>query len=171
MFAWVTGPDQELSAALTWRFDDEGIGLSDSPHECGLVVCAPALPPAAPFVGADPRHWYADVSGRIAAVHADLCDAVPELRGAGGGRIVILRAQSWPGDDDLDAGGAALCLALGALVKTLGRELAPARILVNGVAVGRGAAPADVAEVVSLLASPAASAVVGQILRAGGTTA
>jgi NAD(P)-dependent dehydrogenase (short-subunit alcohol dehydrogenase family) len=168
VFAWVTGPDQELSGAILRRLEEEGVGESDSADECDLVVCTPALPARAPFVGADPRHWYADTAMRLAAVHADLCDAVPEMREAGGGRIVIVRAESWPGDDDLDAGGAALCLALGALVKTLGRELAPARILVNGVAVGPDAAPADVAEVVSFLASPGASAVVGQILRAGG---
>ena len=168
MYAWVTGPDQELSGAILRRLEDEGVGESDSARECGLVVCTPALPPPAFFLGADPSHWYADTAMRLAAVHADLCDAVPEMKGAGGGRIVIVRAQSWPGDDQLDAGGAALCLGLGALVKTLGRELAPARILVNGVAVGPGAEPAGVAEVVSFLASPGGSAVVGQILRAGG---
>lgn len=168
MYAWVTGPDHDLSGAIGDRLEAEGVGLSDSPDECELIVCTPALPLPAPFVGADPHRWYADTAMRLAAVHADLCDAVPELRRAGGGRIVIVRAQSWPGDDDLDAGGAALCLALGALVKTLGRELAPARILVNGVAVGAATPAAAVAEAVSFLGSPGASAVVGQILRAGG---
>jgi NAD(P)-dependent dehydrogenase (short-subunit alcohol dehydrogenase family) len=169
VFAWVTGPDHEVSRAIWQRLEDEGAGLSDSAgDDCELIVCTPALPPPAPLLGGDPRRWYADTAMRLSAVHADLCEGVPAMRQAGGGRIVIVRAQAWPGDDELDAGGAALCLALGALVKTLGRELAPARILVNGIAVGPDAEPADVAEVVSFLASPGASAVVGQILRAGG---
>lgn len=167
MDAVVRCDDEALRAALTERLRRDGHAVVGAAHDVELLVCAPALPAPGRFADAGAGDWYAETTAPLGAVHAAVCDAVRGMRRAGAGRIVLVGAQSWPGDAVAGAARAATCLALGALAKTLGRELAPAGILVNGVSLDPRAPSAAVAEVVAFLAAPGADAIVGQILDPG----
>lgn len=118
----------------------------------------------------------------LTAVHA-IGAALPALRRAGG-RVVVVSSVtgplvSSPGESPYAAGKA----ALGGLVRTLALELGPEGVRVNAVApgwiatdattpaerraarhtpLGRAGTPAEVAEVIAFLASPAAGYVNGE---------
>ena len=143
-------------------------GVEASAGPVAILVANHARMSMAPFVEQDEDDFWAQVHTNLSGTFYLVRAVLPGMRARGGGRIVVIASEwgvlGWPNATAYASSKTGLI----SLTKTLGRELAPARILVNGVAVGPDAAPADVAEVVSFLASPGASAVVGQILRAGG---
>lgn len=155
---------EALRLELSERLQQDGHRVTGSADGAELLVCAPRLPVQSRFADADAAVWYAETTAPLTAVHVMVRAAVPGMRRGGAGRIVILGAQPWPGDAAAGAARAAACLALGALAKTLGRELAPAGILANGVSLDPAASATAVAEVVAFLAAPGAEAIVGQIL-------
>ena len=84
----------------------------------------------------DPGDWWHVVDTNLSGTFHLVREVVPVMREAGGGRVVIISSEwgviGWPGATAYAASKAGLI----ALVKTLGRELAPEGIIVNGVAPG-----------------------------------
>lgn len=160
-----TGPGTDPQAAVAAAAADAG-GLA-------VLVVGVGTPPAGAFVGADPVAWSRSVHDALTPAFRLVRAAVPLLRQAGEGRVVVVGA-GWEAARPGTTAAAAAHGAAVALVKTLARDLGPDGTTVNAVALpgwgdGPGAVdPAAVAEVVAYLASPAAGAVVGQVLGLGG---
>jgi NAD(P)-dependent dehydrogenase (short-subunit alcohol dehydrogenase family) len=101
-----------------------------------ILVCNAAYMTMAPFVEHDDDDWWkivdTNLSGTVYLVQAVL----PGMRRRGGGNIVIIASEwgviGWPNAGAYAASKAGLI----ALTKSLGRELAPDRITVNGIAPG-----------------------------------
>jgi NAD(P)-dependent dehydrogenase (short-subunit alcohol dehydrogenase family) len=90
----------------------------------------------APFLEHDEEDWWKILDTNLAgAVHL-IQAALPGMRRAGGGNIVIIASEwgvtGWPEASAYSASKAGLI----ALTKSLGRELAPENITVNAVAPG-----------------------------------
>ncbi|MDP9406520.1 MAG: SDR family oxidoreductase [Actinomycetota bacterium] len=168
--ALVSGDDLGLMTAVRDRLAADGFtavpGLEGTLDALVHVVGAP---PAGPFVGGDVARWYADVSAGLRPAFQAVRAAVPALRRSEAGRVVLVGAGWFPADRPGSSAAAALSGALVALTKTLARDLGPDGITVNQVVVDP-ADPADaatVASAVAYLCSPAAGAVVGQLLTVG----
>lgn len=149
------------------------------------------------FVNADPAEWWRHIDENLSAGFYLAHEVVREMKAKGRGRIVFIM----PLDGAVGRDGAtAICAAsagLMTLTKTLGRELAPHGVLVNGVAVsgiaameyavkdesfrslygvhqdssryaGRWCGLGDVAATVSFLAGDRGSGFVGQVLQLNG---
>ncbi len=84
----------------------------------------------------DPDDWWRVVDTNLSGTFHLVRAAVPVMREAGGGRVVVVASEwgvtGWPEATAYAASKAGLI----ALVKTLGRELAPEGIIVNGIAPG-----------------------------------
>ena len=84
----------------------------------------------------DPEDWWRVIDTNLSGTFHLVREAVPVMRTTGGGRIVVVASEwgviGWPAATAYAASKAGLI----ALVKTLGRELAPEGIMVNGIAPG-----------------------------------
>ncbi len=185
--------DPEQVAAMVRRVASE-VG------DVGVLVANHAYMSMGPLLTCDLEDWWAVVDTNLGGTAWLVQAVLPGMRRRGGGRVVVVSSEwgltGWPGATAYAASKAGLV----SLVKTLGRELAPEGIIVNGVApgvtdtpqlevdardagvtlaqmhatyaaqipLGRIGRADEVAAVVSLLADPAASAVVGQIVQVNG---
>lgn len=122
------------------------------------------------FLENDPAEWFAGVYSALTSPFQLIRSATPALSRSGNGRIVLIgRGWSATGDADSTASAAVHGAAI-ALMKTLARDLGPAGITVNEVAVPSDPTEADAAAVaaaVGYLVSPLAGATTGQILSVG----
>lgn len=135
----------------------------------GALVCGVPLPEPAPFLGREPQDWLLEATAELTPAFALVRATVPSLRRADAGRLVLLGAGWTPSADAGTTAASAASGALVALVKTLARDLGPDGVTVNQVVsdVREQPSPAAVARAVSYLCSPAAGAVVGQLLTVG----
>jgi NAD(P)-dependent dehydrogenase (short-subunit alcohol dehydrogenase family) len=62
-----------------------------------VLVCAMGQPAPAPFVGADPARWYAEVMAHLTPAFALVRAAAPALRRSGAGRLAFL-GSGWTAD-------------------------------------------------------------------------
>jgi NAD(P)-dependent dehydrogenase (short-subunit alcohol dehydrogenase family) len=101
-----------------------------------ILVCNAAYMTMAPFADHDDDDWWkivdTNLSGTVYLVQAVLAG----MRRRGGGNIVVIASEwgvtGWPNASAYAASKAGLI----ALTKSLGRELAPEHITVNGIAPG-----------------------------------
>lgn len=108
-------------------------------HSLGTVdvlVANHAYMTMAPFLEHDPDDWWKVVDTNLGGTFHLVQAVLPGMRRRGEGRIVVIASEwgvtGWPQATAYAASKAGLV----SLVKTLGRELAPERIVVNGVAPG-----------------------------------
>lgn len=167
--------DATLRAAVAARLEADGITVTDAagdalPPVLNIVVIGIHPPAARPFVGTDPADWFAGVHTAITPPFALIRRAAPALAESGSGRIVLV-ARGWAAASDArSTASAAVNGAAIALVKTLARDLGPAGITVNEVAVPTEPsreAVAAVAAAVGYLVSPLGGATTGQVLAVG----
>lgn len=101
-----------------------------------VLVCNAAYMSMAPFIDDDEDDWWRVVEVNLAGTFRLIQAVLPGMRRAGGGNIVVIASEwgiiGWPEASAYSASKAGLI----ALVKTLGRELAPENITVNAVAPG-----------------------------------
>lgn len=101
-----------------------------------VVVANHAYMSMAPFLEHDPEDWWRVVDTNLSGTFHLVRAAVPGMRSRGGGRVIVINSgwgvTGWPEATAYAASKAGLI----ALVKTLGRELAPEGIIVNGIAPG-----------------------------------
>ena len=168
--ALVSGADADLVTAVRDRLTADGFTRSPGPDApLDALVHVVGEPAPHPFVGEDVARWYTAVSAEITPAFRAVRAAVPALRRSAIGRVVFVGAGWFPADRPAATAAAAVSGALVALTKTLARDLGPDGITVNQVVVD-SADPADaatVASAVAYLCSPAAGAVVGQLLTVG----
>jgi len=185
--------DHEQVLALVDRVAEE-IGDVD------VLVANHAYMTMGQLVSYDLDDWWRNVDTNLGGTFWLVQAVLPGMRRRGGGRVVVVASEwgvtGWPAATAYAASKAGLI----ALVKTLGRELAPEGIIVNAVApgitdtpqldvdardagvsleaiharyagqipLGRIGRPDELAAVVSLLADPRMSAMVGQVVQANG---
>ncbi|WP_193045563.1 SDR family NAD(P)-dependent oxidoreductase [Mycolicibacterium baixiangningiae] len=101
-----------------------------------VLVANHAYMAMAPLLDHDPDDWWKVVDTNLGGTFFLVQAVLPHMRALGAGRIVVVSSEwgvtGWP-EATAYAGSKA---GLIALVKTLGRELAPERIIVNAVAPG-----------------------------------
>ncbi|MFG1922094.1 SDR family NAD(P)-dependent oxidoreductase [Cryptosporangium sp. NPDC048952] len=101
-----------------------------------VLVANHAYMTMAPFLDHDPDDWWKVVDTNLGGTFHLIRSAVPGMRARGGGRVVVITSYwgvtGWPGATAYAASKAGLI----SLVKTLGRELAPDGVIVNGIAPG-----------------------------------
>lgn len=144
-------------------------------HELGalsILVCDAPPPASTRFADTPATEWFAAVQSSMLVPFALIRAVVPALRRASDSRIVVV-GNGWGASQQQDStASAAVQGGLVALMKTLARDLGPARIIVNEIALPTQPleqprlAPA-LAAAVSYLAGPHGTAVVGQILTLG----
>lgn len=104
------------------------------------LVCNAAYMTMGPFTDHRPQDWWQVVDTNLTGTFHLVQAALPGLRRSGRGRVVIVTSYwgvtGWPNATAYAASKAGLI----ALVKTLGRELAP-EVIVNGIAPGVTATP------------------------------
>lgn len=102
----------------------------------GILVANHALMDMGPFVEQDEAGFWAQVDTNLSGTFELVRAVLPGMRRRGSGRIVITASEwgaiGWPNA----VAYAASKTGLISLIKTLGRELAPEGIIVNGVAPG-----------------------------------
>jgi NAD(P)-dependent dehydrogenase (short-subunit alcohol dehydrogenase family) len=107
----------------------------------GTLVCNAAYMTMAPFGEHPIDDWWKVVDTNLTGAFHLVQEVLPSMRALGGGRIVIVTSYwgviGWPDATAYAASKAGLV----ALVKTLGRELAPEGIIVNGIAPGVTSTP------------------------------
>jgi len=180
--ALVAGPDDELGRALAQRLgadcaavhtlaeDGDAAAAVAGAQGLRVLVVRVGLLPGGRFLDADPGAWFTAVDGELLRLHGLVRAALPALRSAGEGRVVVLGA-GWDAADLLHSTAAgALHGAVVAYVKTLARELGKQGISANEVVIppdARAVGVEDVAAAVALVAGPHGGAVTGQLLRCG----
>lgn len=101
-----------------------------------VLVANHAYMSMAPFLDHDPDDWWRIVDTNLSGTFHLIRAAVPGMRSRGEGRVIVITSgwgvTGWPGATAYAASKAGLI----ALVKTLGRELAPDGIIVNAIAPG-----------------------------------
>jgi NAD(P)-dependent dehydrogenase (short-subunit alcohol dehydrogenase family) len=101
-----------------------------------VLVCNHAYMTMAPFLDHDADDWWRVVDTNLGGTFSLVQAVLPGMRAKGAGRIVVVSSEwgvtGWPDATAYAASKAGLI----ALVKTLGRELAPEGIIVNGLAPG-----------------------------------
>jgi NAD(P)-dependent dehydrogenase (short-subunit alcohol dehydrogenase family) len=101
-----------------------------------IVVANHAYMSMSPLLAHAPDDWWKVVDTNLSGTFYLVREAVPIMRAHGGGRIVVIASEwgviGWPEATAYAASKAGLI----AMVKTLGRELAPEGIIVNGLAPG-----------------------------------
>lgn len=107
----------------------------------GTLVCNAAHMTMSPFLEHPLEDWWRVVDVNLTGTFHLIQAVLPGMRRLGGGRIVVVSSYwgviGWPNATAYAASKAGLV----ALVKTLGRELAPSRVVVNGIAPGVIATP------------------------------
>jgi NAD(P)-dependent dehydrogenase (short-subunit alcohol dehydrogenase family) len=183
--ALVRCDDADAAGAVAARLTADGVrvtvvpataspdgAVTDAVGDSGaldVLVCAVGQPAPAPFVGADPARWYADVMAHLTPAFALVRAAAPVLRRSGAGRLVFLGSGWTTADRPHATAAAAVQGAVVALAKTLARDLGPDAVTVNELVADPAAPPSPevIAAAVSYLCSDAAGAVVGQLLTLG----
>lgn len=121
--------DPDAVGGLVAAIDDRAGGLD-------VIVANHAYMTMAPFLEHEPNDWWKVVHTNLGGTFHLVQAAVPILRRRGGGRIVVIASEwgviGWPDATAYAASKGGLI----SLVKTLGRELAPDGIIVNGIAPG-----------------------------------
>lgn len=116
-------------------------GIEAAAGPVGTLVCNAAYMTMSPFLDHPAADWWRVVDVNLTGTFHLIQAVLPGMRRLGGGRIVVVSSYwgviGWPGATAYAASKAGLV----ALVKTLGRELAPAGVIVNGVAPGVIATP------------------------------
>ncbi len=101
-----------------------------------VLVANHAYMTMAPFVEHPAEDWWRIVDTNLGGTFVAAQAVLPGMRARGGGRIVVISSEwgviGWPGASAYCASKAGLI----ALVKGLGRELAPEGVIVNAVAPG-----------------------------------
>jgi len=101
-----------------------------------VLVANHAYMSMAPFAEHDPADWWKNVDVNLSGTFFLLRSAVPVMRRAGGGRVVIIASEfgvvGWANATAYSASKTGLI----SLTKTLGRELGPEGIAVNAIAPG-----------------------------------
>jgi NAD(P)-dependent dehydrogenase (short-subunit alcohol dehydrogenase family) len=101
-----------------------------------VLVANHAYMSMAPFLDHDPADWWRVVDTNLSGTFHLIRAAVPGMRARGEGRVIVISSgwgvTGWPRATAYAASKAGLI----ALVKTLGRELAPDGIIVNAIAPG-----------------------------------
>lgn len=101
-----------------------------------ILVANHAYMSMAPILQHDEQDWWRVVDTNLGGTFHLVQSVLPHMRRAGQGRIVVIASEwgvtGWPDATAYAASKAGLI----SLVKTLGRELAPQRIIVNAVAPG-----------------------------------
>jgi len=101
-----------------------------------VLVANHAYMSMAPVTEADPEDWWRVVDTNLGGTFAAVQAVSGPMARRGRGRVVVICSEwgliGWPGATAYSASKAGLV----ALVKSLGRELAPAGIVVNGIAPG-----------------------------------
>lgn len=101
-----------------------------------VLVANHAYMTMSPLLEADLDDWWRVVDTNLGGTFHLVQAVLPGMRRAGAGRVVVVASEwgvtGWPEATAYAASKAGLV----ALVKTLGRELAPAGVVVNGVAPG-----------------------------------
>lgn len=129
------------TAAVADMSDPEAVAglvrdVRDRQGRLDVVVANHAYMTMGRFLDHDPDDWWRVVDTNLSGTFHLVREAVPVMRATGGGRIVIVASEwgvtGWPEATAYAASKAGLV----ALVKTLGRELAPEGIVVNGIAPG-----------------------------------
>lgn len=104
--------------------------------DVSVLVANHALMTMAPLLTCDLAEWWRVVDTNLGGTALLVQGVLPGMRRRGAGRIVVICSEwgviGWPGATAYAASKAGLI----ALVKTLGRELAPEGIIVNGIAPG-----------------------------------
>jgi len=107
----------------------------------GTLVCNAAYMTMAPFVDHPVDDWWKVIDTNLSGTYRLVQAVLPSMRALGAGRIVIVSSYwgmvGWPDATAYAASKAGLI----SLIKTLGRELAPEGIIVNGVAPGVTSTP------------------------------
>lgn len=123
----VSDPDQVLRMVA---------GVADAVGDISVLVANHAHMTMAPLLSADLDEWWSVVDVNLGGTFWLVQAVLPGMRRRGLGRVVVVSSEwgvtGWPGASAYAASKAGLV----ALVKTLGRELAPEGIIVNGVAPG-----------------------------------
>lgn len=101
-----------------------------------IIVANHAYMSMSPFLDHDPADWWRVVDTNLGGTFHLIRAAVPGMRARGEGRVIVITSgwgvTGWPEATAYAASKAGLV----SLVKTLGRELAPHGIIVNGIAPG-----------------------------------
>ena len=101
-----------------------------------VLVANHAYMSMSPFLDHDLDDWWRVVNTNLSGTFHLIRAAVPGMRARGGGRVVVITSgwgvTGWPEATAYAASKAGLV----SLVKTLGRELGPDGIVVNGIAPG-----------------------------------
>jgi len=107
----------------------------------GTLICNAAHMTMSPFLEHSPDDWWKVVDTNLTGTFHLVQEVLPSMRTLGAGRIVIVTSYwgviGWPDATAYAASKAGLV----ALIKTLGRELAPEGIIVNGIAPGVTSTP------------------------------
>jgi len=121
--------DPAAGTALVRRIE-ERLGRLD------VLVANHAYMNMAPFLEHAPDDWWKIVETNLGGTFHLIRSAVPGMRARGGGRVIVIASAwgvtGWPDATAYAASKAGLI----SLVKTLGRELAPDGVIVNGIAPG-----------------------------------
>ncbi len=119
--------DADAVAAMTATVVDRLGGID-------VLVANAAAMAMGDFLTQDPAIWWRQIDVNLSGHFRVVQSVVPHMRAAGGGRIVVI-ASEWGVSGHANASAYAASKAgLIALVKGLGRELAPQGILTNAVA-------------------------------------
>jgi NAD(P)-dependent dehydrogenase (short-subunit alcohol dehydrogenase family) len=115
--------------------------LVETSGPIGTLICNAAYMSMSPFLEHPPDDWWKIVETNLTGTFHLIQEVLPSMRSLGAGRIVIVTSYwgvtGWPDATAYAASKAGLV----ALVKTLGRELAPEGIIVNGIAPGVTSTP------------------------------
>ncbi len=107
----------------------------------GTLICNAAYMTMSPFLEHSPDDWWKIVDTNLTGTFHLVQEVLPSMRALGAGRIVIVSSYwgviGWPDATAYAASKAGLV----SLIKTLGRELAPEGIIVNGIAPGVTSTP------------------------------
>ena len=115
--------------------------LIEASGPIGTLICNAAYMTMAPFTEHPIDDWWKVVNTNLTGTFHLVQEVLPSMRALGAGRIVIVSSYwgviGWPNATAYAASKAGLV----ALIKTLGRELAPEGIIVNGIAPGVTSTP------------------------------
>jgi len=115
--------------------------LVETSGPIGTLICNAAYMTVAPFAEQSDDDWWKVVDTNLTGAFHLVQQVLASMRTLGAGRIVIVSSYwgvtGWPNATAYAASEAGLV----ALIKTLGRELAPEGIIVNGIAPGVTATP------------------------------